>query len=405
MLFQNLKVIYIIMEQPLKDDVVSKVEDTLNHLIEEVTELLDNEDSLNKENVSMQVDDTDDEQSSTEIKPSITLNVEQRLLQLLLKSYDLLIFAIAQQFRIVSEEIERARGGLAILLKDCEVSFEQFNELIHSEHLEKQVNLMYEYVGVWKVEGFLIPDLKPNDLVTVLRNLPDPKSFYETMKVTVMLLLCLRRDDYVGKDSHVLSVRKTRTYLKFLLHQRELLNARMKSLCHEKIYQSVINDSSENEISRQTCTLCTSYQCCFRCSDELMQHRENALSSTKLSTNGNASVISNIVNDLVIYKYVKELSNWISDKKDVQCSLDKDSRSILKIPAPKRSGGSARPEEVENNKNSKQRKESLMKIRLGLLQRCQKSASESETSSSLKKSTKKSSRKLSLITSEENSSS
>ncbi|KRX96914.1 hypothetical protein T4E_3751, partial [Trichinella pseudospiralis] len=384
-LMQNLKVIYIIMEQPLKDDVVSKVEDTLNHLIEEVTELLDNEDSLNKENVSMQVDDTDDEQSSTEIKPNITLNVEQRLLQLLLKSYDLLIFAIAQQFRIVSEEIERARGGLAILLKDCEVSFEQFNELIHSEHLEKQVNLMYEYVGVWKVEGFLIPDLKPNDLVTVLRNLPDPKSFYETMKVTVMLLLCLRRDDYVGKDSHVLSVRKTRTYLKFLLHQRELLNARMKSLCHEKIYQSVINDS--------------------RCSDELMQHRENALSSTKLSTNGNASVISNIVNDLVIYKYVKELSNWISDKKDVQCSLDKDSRSILKIPAPKRSGGSARPEEVENNKNSKQRKESLMKIRLGLLQRCQKSASESETSSSLKKSTKKSSRKLSLITSEENSSS
>ncbi|KRY91768.1 hypothetical protein T4D_12613, partial [Trichinella pseudospiralis] len=380
-----LKVIYIIMEQPLKDDVVSKVEDTLNHLIEEVTELLDNEDSLNKENVSMQVDDTDDEQSSTEIKPNITLNVEQRLLQLLLKSYDLLIFAIAQQFRIVSEEIERARGGLAILLKDCEVSFEQFNELIHSEHLEKQVNLMYEYVGVWKVEGFLIPDLKPNDLVTVLRNLPDPKSFYETMKVTVMLLLCLRRDDYVGKDSHVLSVRKTRTYLKFLLHQRELLNTRMKSLCHEKIYQSVINDS--------------------RCSDELMQHRENALSSTKLSTNGNASVISNIVNDLVIYKYVKELSNWISDKKDVQCSLDKDSRSILKIPAPKRSGGSARPEEVENNKNSKQRKESLMKIRLGLLQRCQKSASESETSSSLKKSTKKSSRKLSLITSEENSSS
>ncbi|KRZ66148.1 hypothetical protein T10_994 [Trichinella papuae] len=403
MLLQNLKVIYLIMEQPLKDDVVSKVEDTLNHLIEEVTELLDNEDSLNKENVSMQVDDTDDEQSNTEIKPKITLNVEQRLLQLLLKSYDLLIFAIAQQFRIVSEEIERARGGLAISLKECEVSFEQFSELIHSEHLEKQVNLMYEYVGVWKVEGFLIPDLKPNDLVTVLRNLPDPKSFYETMKVTVMLLLCLRRDDYVGKDLHVLSVRKTRTYLKFLLHQRELLNAKLKSLCHEKVYQSVMNDSSENEISRQTCTLCTSYQCCFRCSDELMQHRENALSSSKLSTNGNASVISNIVNDLVIYKYVKELSNWISDKKDVQCSLDKDS-SILKITAPATSSGSALPEEMEN-KNSKQRQESLMKIRLGLLQRCQKSASESETSSSLKKSTKKSSRKLSLITSEENSSS
>ncbi|KRZ66146.1 hypothetical protein T10_994, partial [Trichinella papuae] len=380
---QNLKVIYLIMEQPLKDDVVSKVEDTLNHLIEEVTELLDNEDSLNKENVSMQVDDTDDEQSNTEIKPKITLNVEQRLLQLLLKSYDLLIFAIAQQFRIVSEEIERARGGLAISLKECEVSFEQFSELIHSEHLEKQVNLMYEYVGVWKVEGFLIPDLKPNDLVTVLRNLPDPKSFYETMKVTVMLLLCLRRDDYVGKDLHVLSVRKTRTYLKFLLHQRELLNAKLKSLCHEKVYQSVMNDS--------------------RCSDELMQHRENALSSSKLSTNGNASVISNIVNDLVIYKYVKELSNWISDKKDVQCSLDKDS-SILKITAPATSSGSALPEEMEN-KNSKQRQESLMKIRLGLLQRCQKSASESETSSSLKKSTKKSSRKLSLITSEENSSS
>ncbi|KRZ66147.1 hypothetical protein T10_994 [Trichinella papuae] len=383
MLLQNLKVIYLIMEQPLKDDVVSKVEDTLNHLIEEVTELLDNEDSLNKENVSMQVDDTDDEQSNTEIKPKITLNVEQRLLQLLLKSYDLLIFAIAQQFRIVSEEIERARGGLAISLKECEVSFEQFSELIHSEHLEKQVNLMYEYVGVWKVEGFLIPDLKPNDLVTVLRNLPDPKSFYETMKVTVMLLLCLRRDDYVGKDLHVLSVRKTRTYLKFLLHQRELLNAKLKSLCHEKVYQSVMNDS--------------------RCSDELMQHRENALSSSKLSTNGNASVISNIVNDLVIYKYVKELSNWISDKKDVQCSLDKDS-SILKITAPATSSGSALPEEMEN-KNSKQRQESLMKIRLGLLQRCQKSASESETSSSLKKSTKKSSRKLSLITSEENSSS
>ncbi|KRZ13854.1 hypothetical protein T11_12874, partial [Trichinella zimbabwensis] len=380
---QNLKVIYLIMEQPLKDDVVSNVEDTLNHLIEEVTELLDNEDSLNKENVSMQVDDTDDEQSNTEIKPKITLNVEQRLLQLLLKSYDLLIFAIAQQFRIVSEEIERARGGLAISLKECEVSFEQFSELIHSEHLEKQVNLMYEYVGVWKVEGFLIPDLKPNDLVTVLRNLPDPKSFYETMKVTVMLLLCLRRDDYVGKDLHVLSVRKTRTYLKFLLHQRELLNAKLKSLCHEKVYQSVINDS--------------------RCSDELMQHRENALSSSKLSTNGNASVISNIVNDLVIYKYVKELSNWISDKKDVQCSLDEDS-SILKITAPATSSGSALPEEMEN-KNSKQRQESLMKIRLGLLQRCQKSASESETSSSLKKSTKKSSRKLSLITSEENSSS
>ncbi|KRZ13856.1 hypothetical protein T11_12874, partial [Trichinella zimbabwensis] len=323
---QNLKVIYLIMEQPLKDDVVSNVEDTLNHLIEEVTELLDNEDSLNKENVSMQVDDTDDEQSNTEIKPKITLNVEQRLLQLLLKSYDLLIFAIAQQFRIVSEEIERARGGLAISLKECEVSFEQFSELIHSEHLEKQVNLMYEYVGVWKVEGFLIPDLKPNDLVTVLRNLPDPKSFYETMKVTVMLLLCLRRDDYVGKDLHVLSVRKTRTYLKFLLHQRELLNAKLKSLCHEKVYQSVINDSR-----------------------------------------------------------------------------DEDS-SILKITAPATSSGSALPEEMEN-KNSKQRQESLMKIRLGLLQRCQKSASESETSSSLKKSTKKSSRKLSLITSEENSSS
>ncbi|KAL1227027.1 Ribosome-binding factor [Trichinella pseudospiralis] len=289
------------MEQPLKDDVVSKVEDTLNHLIEEVTELLDNEDSLNKENVSMQ-------------------NCIRR------------------------------------------------NRTCQGEHLEKQVNLMYEYVGVWKVEGFLIPDLKPNDLVTVLRNLPDPKKEMITLAKIRMFYL-------------------------------------MKSLCHEKIYQSVINDSSENEISRQTCTLCTSYQCCFRCSDELMQHRENALSSTKLSTNGNASVISNIVNDLVIYKYVKELSNWISDKKDVQCSLDKDSRSILKIPAPKRSGGSARPEEVENNKNSKQRKESLMKIRLGLLQRCQKSASESETSSSLKKSTKKSSRKLSLITSEENSSS
>ncbi|KAL1227028.1 Ribosome-binding factor [Trichinella pseudospiralis] len=269
------------MEQPLKDDVVSKVEDTLNHLIEEVTELLDNEDSLNKENVSMQ-------------------NCIRR------------------------------------------------NRTCQGEHLEKQVNLMYEYVGVWKVEGFLIPDLKPNDLVTVLRNLPDPKKEMITLAKIRMFYL-------------------------------------MKSLCHEKIYQSVINDS--------------------RCSDELMQHRENALSSTKLSTNGNASVISNIVNDLVIYKYVKELSNWISDKKDVQCSLDKDSRSILKIPAPKRSGGSARPEEVENNKNSKQRKESLMKIRLGLLQRCQKSASESETSSSLKKSTKKSSRKLSLITSEENSSS
>ncbi|KRZ48718.1 hypothetical protein T02_9032 [Trichinella nativa] len=391
------------MEQPLKDDIVSKVEDTLNYLLEEVTELLDSEDSLSKENVFMQEDDTDDEQSNTEIKPTIILNVEQRLFHLLLKSYDLLIFSIAQQFRIVSEEIERTRGGLPISLKECEVSFEQFSKLIHSEHLEKQVNLMYEYVGVWKIEEFLIPNLKPNDLVIVLRNLPDPRSFYETMKITVLLLLCLRRDDYVGNDSHVLSVRKTRIYLKFLLHQRELITAKLRSVCHEQVYQSIINDSSENEISRQTCTLCASYQCCFRCNDELMQYRHSALSPSVLLTNGNASVNSNIVNDLVIYNYVKELSKCMSVKKDVQCSLERDS-SILRNTAPDTSSGSARPDE-RKNKNSKQRQESLMKIRCGLLQRSQKSVSESETSSSLKKSKRKSSRKLSSITSEENSSS
>ncbi|KRY20405.1 hypothetical protein T12_8664 [Trichinella patagoniensis] len=314
------------MEQPLKDDIVSKVEDTLNYLLEEVTELLDSEDSLNKENVFMQEDDTDDEQSNTEIKPTIILNVEQRLFHLLLKSYDLLIFSIAQQFRIVSEEIERTRGGLPISLKECEVSFEQFSKLIHSEHLEKQVNLMYEYVGVWKIEEFLIPNLKPDDLVIVLRNLPDPRSFYETMKITVLLLLCLRRDDYVGNDSHVLSVRKTRIYLKFLLHQRELITAKLRSVCQEQVYQSIINDSSER------------------------------------------------------------------------------GSSILRNTAPDTSSGSARPDE-RKNKNSKQRQESLMKIRCGLLQRSQKSVSESETSSSLKKSKRKSSRKLSSITSEENSSS
>ncbi|XP_003381664.1 hypothetical protein Tsp_07359 [Trichinella spiralis] len=293
------------MEQPLKDDIVSKVEDTLNDLLEEVTELLDSEDSLNKENVFMQEDDTDDEQSSTEMKPTIILNVEQRLFHLLLKSYDLLIFSIAQQFRIVSEEIERTRGGLPISLKECEVSFEQFSKLIHSEHLEKQVNLMYEYVGVWKIEGFLIPNLKPNDLVIVLRNLPDPRSFYETMKITVLLLLCLRRDYYAGNDSHVLSVRKTRIYLKFLLHQRELITAKLRSICHEQVYQSIINDS------RNT--------------------------------------------------------------------------------APDTCSGSVRPDE-RKNKNSKQRQESLMKIRCGLLQRSQKSVSESETSSSLRKSKRKSSK-------------
>ncbi|KRY20406.1 hypothetical protein T12_8664 [Trichinella patagoniensis] len=371
------------MEQPLKDDIVSKVEDTLNYLLEEVTELLDSEDSLNKENVFMQEDDTDDEQSNTEIKPTIILNVEQRLFHLLLKSYDLLIFSIAQQFRIVSEEIERTRGGLPISLKECEVSFEQFSKLIHSEHLEKQVNLMYEYVGVWKIEEFLIPNLKPDDLVIVLRNLPDPRSFYETMKITVLLLLCLRRDDYVGNDSHVLSVRKTRIYLKFLLHQRELITAKLRSVCQEQVYQSIINDS--------------------RCNDELMQYRHSALSPSVLLTNGNASVNSNIVNDLVIYNYVKELSNWMSVKKDVQCSLERGS-SILRNTAPDTSSGSARPDE-RKNKNSKQRQESLMKIRCGLLQRSQKSVSESETSSSLKKSKRKSSRKLSSITSEENSSS
>ncbi|OUC43736.1 hypothetical protein D917_09567 [Trichinella nativa] len=301
------------MEQPLKDDIVSKVEDTLNYLLEEVTELLDSEDSLSKENVFMQEDDTDDEQSNTEIKPTIILNVEQRLFHLLLKSYDLLIFSIAQQFRIVSEEIERTRGGLPISLKECEVSFEQFSKLIHSEHLEKQVNLMYEYVGVWKIEEFLIPNLKPNDLVIVLRNLPDPRSFYETMKITVLLLLCLRRDDYVGNDSHVLSVRKTRIYLKFLLHQRELITAKLRSVCHEQVYQSIINDSSERD------------------------------------------------------------------------------SSILRNTAPDTSSGSARPDE-RKNKNSKQRQESLMKIRCGLLQRSQKSVSESETSSSLRKSKRKSSK-------------
>ncbi|KRX79004.1 hypothetical protein T06_16227 [Trichinella sp. T6] len=370
------------MEQPLKDDIVSKVEDTLNYLLEEVTELLDSEgiprkiyinidlDSLSKENVFMQEDDTDDEQSNTEIKPTIILNVEQRLFHLLLKSYDLLIFSIAQQFRIVSEEIERTKGGLPISLKECEVSFEQFSKLIHSEHLEKQVNLMYEYVGVWKIEEFLIPNLKPNDLVIVLRNLPDPRSFYETMKITVLLLLCLRRDDYVGNDSHVLSVRKTRIYLKFLLHQRELITAKLRSVCHEQVYQSIINDSSRIE--------------------------NNNLSSFYF-------FYLDIVNDLVIYNYVKELSKCMSVKKDVQCSLERDS-SILRNTAPDTSSGSARPDE-RKNKNSKQRQESLMKIRCGLLQRSQKSVSESETSSSLKKSKRKSSRKLSSITSEENSSS